>query len=78
MYGLNIERCEEFFAGKRSVPTIVIKNPVTNEVRTLAYKLINEIPSILEFLNEDMEYVARYRKVDVPTLIWKGSKLQQP
>ncbi len=63
-YGLNLERCEAFFDGRYEIPIVVIKNPVTGEIRKEDYRPIGGIPSILELLDQDMEYVARYRKAE--------------
>lgn len=60
-YGLNMERCDAFFKGIYKIPTVIWKNPVTRELRLEDYKTINEIPSILKFLNEDMQFMVRYR-----------------
>lgn len=68
-YGLIMETCDEFFAGRYAVPIRVWKNPITGELRREEFKKIGEIPSILTLLNEDQEYVARYRKpVEIPSL----------
>lgn len=61
-YGLNLPRCEEFWAGRYQIPARVWKNPVTRELRKEDYRFIHEIPTILELLNNDQEYVVRYRE----------------
>lgn len=62
-YGLNIDRCSEFFEGKRKIPFRVWKNPVTKEIRKeeADYRSFNEMPGVTELLNTDGEYIARYR-----------------
>jgi hypothetical protein len=59
-YGINLNRCRDFFEGNLSIPIRVIKNPVSNMITPLDYKTINNIPSIMTFLNEDGYYVPRY------------------
>ena len=60
-YGLNMERCEQFFQNEYSIPTSIWKNPVTKELKKENYQTIRQIPSIMKLLTEDLEYVARYR-----------------
>lgn len=60
-YGLNLERCHDFFRGEYSIPIRVWKNPVTKVITKGEYKTIHEIPKLKDMLNSDMEYVARYR-----------------
>ena len=69
-YGLNMGRCQEFFAGKRKIPKIVYKNPITKENRTEEedYVTINQLPNLKEFLDENDQFIARYREPQ-PTLI---------
>ena len=61
-YGLNMERCDLFFKGEYKIPSRIWKNPVTRELTKEAYKTINEMPSILQMLNEDGFYIANYRE----------------
>lgn len=60
-YGLNMERCNEFFKGEYKIPTAIWKNPITGELRKEDYKSIKEIPKLVDMLDTDMQYVARYR-----------------
>lgn len=61
-YGLNIERCESFFRGEYEIPIRVWKNPVTGEIKREDYRTIHKIPKLIECLNEDGSYNARYRE----------------
>jgi len=61
-YGLNIQRCQQFFSGSLSIPTSIWKNPITKELRKEDYKFIHEIPSLGLFLDENQMYIARYRE----------------
>lgn len=61
-YGLNKQRCEEFFSGKIKIPSAVWKNPVTQELTPVDYKSVNEMPNILKFLDSDGVFISRYRK----------------
>lgn len=60
-YGLNMDRCRDFFANELAIPTRIWKNPKTNEITKEDYKTLNQIPTILEKLNEEGFYVANYR-----------------
>ena len=60
-YGLNMKRCDDFFSNKYKIPTAVWKNPITKETRCENYVLLREMPSILEYLDEDGAYISRYR-----------------
>jgi hypothetical protein len=60
-YGLNMERCINFFSGEYSIPTKIIKNSMTNELTFLDYKKIHEIPKLTELLDEYGFYKANYR-----------------
>jgi len=59
-YGVNVGRCDQFFAGTREIPTIIWKDPLTGDLRKEAYKTIDQIPSLVELLNKDLEYRAIY------------------
>lgn len=60
-YGLNLERCNEFFIGNLAIPTLIIKNPISGQITKERYKSIHEVPSIMEYLNSEMEWVSRFR-----------------
>lgn len=60
-HGLNMERCEQFFANELKVPTRVWKNPLTGAIRPEEYKTAREIPHLSEFLDADKFYIANYR-----------------
>ena len=59
-YGLNMERCEDFFAGKTKIPTKILKDPITRELEKLEYKTVRDIPGLMKFLNEEGLYESRY------------------
>lgn len=61
-YGLNVNRCRAFFAGQIKIPTTLIKNPLTNEIRAEDERYIHEIPHITNFLDNNQNYIARYRE----------------
>jgi len=62
-YGMNMERCRDFFRGEHEIPTRVWKNPVTDElVKAEDYRLIGQIPGILEKLDEEGFYVSNYKR----------------
>ena len=60
-YGLNIDRCGAFFAGVEPITIELEKNPVSGELTPKRTALINEIPSLLTFLDDNWRYIAKYR-----------------
>ena|SRR3990167_3734234 len=60
-YGLNVERCKEFFQGKLAVPTKIWKDPVTGELEKLESKLIYEIPKLFAMLDSTGLYWPEYK-----------------
>lgn len=60
-YGLNMERCDQFFKNAYKIPLRVWKNPITKETTPECYVTLSEIPTILSRLDEDMLYVIMYR-----------------
>lgn len=66
-YGLNLERCEAFFRGEYEVPIRVWKDPVTGNLRPEDYTMVNKVPELWKMLNEDGDYIARYR--DAQTVV---------
>ena len=61
-YGLNIERCRDFFAGSYQIPKSVYKNPLTKEITAGERVYINQIQNLTAFLDENRQYIARYRE----------------
>lgn len=61
-YGLNMERCEAFFGNKLAIPTLITKHPITKEIERYEPRLAKEIPSLMQFLDDDSRYVAMYGK----------------
>lgn len=60
-YGINIERCGNFFANKMAIPTKVWKSPIVNVEPILdEYRTLHEIPDISEFLDDKGMYVVEY------------------
>ena len=68
-YGLNMERIEQFFAGKYEIPMTIWKNPMTNELKKEDYVTIDKIPHLRKFLDENQEFIAQYRKPMQTSLI---------
>lgn len=62
VYGLNMERVEEFFAGTGTVHDVVI-DPITREQKNCLPITISEVKGVAAFLDNDgiyqVEYVAR-------------------
>lgn len=67
-YGLNMERCNEFFSGKRTIPARIWKNPITGELKPEDYRTIKDIPHLAQFLDDDRQFVARYREPQMALL----------
>lgn len=63
-YGLNMERCDEFFKNKLAIPSRIWKDPMTKELTKVDYKFAKEIPGLTKFLNEDGMYRARYASAE--------------
>jgi len=61
-YGLNMDRCDEFFDGKRSIPGRIWKDQGTGELELIDYKFVGGFPGLIEFLDGDMQYQAKYKK----------------
>jgi hypothetical protein len=60
-YGLNMERCHDFFSGQRQIPARIEKSSVKNEiVRVLEYQNAKDIHELYQLLTEDGEYKANY------------------
>lgn len=68
-YGLNLERCEEFFRGERTIPLRILKKtyriPKSWEYRTESEGTIDDIPKIVDLLDGDGEFRAKYRPAKV-------------
>lgn len=61
VYGIKKSECAQFFAGETAIPTIVwVKDKKIVTRRNL--RKVDEIPGLVTLLNQDGEYVARYRK----------------
>jgi hypothetical protein len=61
VYGLNIPRCKEFFAGNYAIPKVVYKNPITKVNRPGEYVTIHQLPNLTEFLDSNKQFIAAYR-----------------
>ena len=66
-YGLNMERCREFFANRLKIPTRLWKNPLMPEGERVkpdpdSYATCDNIPNLFEFLDRNKNYIARYRE----------------
>jgi hypothetical protein len=59
-YGLNMERCDKFFANELEIPSKIWKDPITGELEKVDYRRVTGMPKLLQFLNQDMEYQAKY------------------
>ncbi len=59
-YGFNIERTEKFFAGELEIPTKIYKDPLSGENEKADYRTIKGIPHLVDFLDENQEFIAKY------------------
>jgi hypothetical protein len=62
-YGLNMDRCEDFFKNKIQIPTKIWKDPITNELVKSDYKFAHEVPELYNMLDENGNYIANYSKI---------------
>ena len=60
-YLLKIATCREFFAGYRTIPHSVLKDPTTGEIIPKEHVHISSIPNLTEFLDENRQYISQYR-----------------
>jgi len=67
-YGLNMERCDNFFSNKLKIPSRIWKDPITGGLDMVDYKTMREIPGLVEFLDNDGSYKARYSERQQLTL----------
>lgn len=59
-YGLNMERCRDFFQDKYEIPTIIWKKGLS--IRKENYKKLSEIPTLVELLDKEGNYKVEYTK----------------
>lgn len=59
-YGLNIERCQDFFSGRSAIPSLITKNPMTGEIKKYNERFIHEVPHLSSFLSDNQDFIARY------------------
>lgn len=63
-WGMNMERCAEFFRGELAIPVTILKDRKTGEiVGHEGYSTVHQIPKLGDLLNSDAEYVTHYRNV---------------
>lgn len=60
-YTLSFNRVRSFFAGKMMIPTVAYKNPLQRSIAFDNYKYVHEIKGLNEFLDENNDFIARYR-----------------
>ncbi len=61
LYGLNMQRAVQFFRGEYQIPKKIWRNPVTRELRHEDLATIRQLPKLIEFLDENLNYVPEYR-----------------
>lgn len=53
LWGMNMGRAKDFFTGKRTAPTQLIKDRFTGEIVASTEKFIHEFPNLQDFLTEN-------------------------
>jgi len=76
-YGLNMERCEDFFAGRTTMPTRILKDPVSKQIEVIEYKDITGIDDLVKFLDESGLYAPKYEDMTAPRQEQINFDLQQ-
>jgi hypothetical protein len=64
-YGLNMPRVEEFLYKGSTIPSTVWKDPVSGLLTATAWKTAKELPGLLEFLNAQGLFEARYTQAEL-------------
>lgn len=59
-YSINLPKAEKFLKGEMAIPLVILKNPITKHIEFKNWGTINEVPSIVEFLNEEGNYIPTY------------------
>lgn len=59
-YSINLPKAEKFLKGEMLIPLVILKNPITKEVQFKTWGSVSDVPSIIEFLNEEGNYVPTY------------------
>lgn len=62
-YGMNIERVDNFLAGRLAINTLILKDPLQHTLEHLEPRYIHEIPNLTDFLDENRQYLAEYTGV---------------
>ena len=61
-YKIDLEWCDKFFKGEVAIPVTAWRHGITKETRPDKLAHISEVPALTEFLDQDGDYIARYRK----------------
>ena len=59
-WGINMERCQKFFSGESMIPSKVLKDRITCEIKPFDYKHEKDIPNLHKFLDENGLYKPDY------------------
>lgn len=60
---MNIERVDNFLAGRLAINTLILKDPLQHTLEHLEPRYIHEIPNLTGFLDENRQYIAAYTGV---------------
>lgn len=61
LYEFDKELMRQTFTGSREVCTLVLKEPLASYYERVEFKNINDVPFLKSFLDDSMDYIARYR-----------------
>jgi len=53
LFGINMERAREFFAGTRQIPIQIVLNQITNQIEESRYVTVDDFPELKDLLRED-------------------------
>lgn len=59
-WGLNFKRCQDFFSGQTTIPSRILKDPITGKVEKFDHRHVDEIPKLRKFLDENGLFNANY------------------
>jgi hypothetical protein len=59
-YGLDLQKCHEFFSGRLKLPMEIWTNPLTKELTYKNYQTIEGVPHLGNFLDENKNYISQY------------------
>lgn len=77
-WGFNLERVEKFFGGEWQVVTKAWKSPMKDGITPIMVAYIEGIPDLKTFLDENEEFIAKYRKPKEAQMSIPETKVEAP